>query len=153
MLLISSNAFKDREREIVSEKAIDNYVKHFIPGAPLLYWHGGDPIGELIHAEKMGAFLVEVAQESPDAQIDLSRMKGESPWITTVKEVWDAIDYSMTHEGIEWGASIGFGYHQGDEEDGIYKDIHKFETSVLPLKYAANILTNLYILKKEANNG
>jgi hypothetical protein len=135
MLLIASNSYQDREDEIVKEKALKAYVDHFEP-TPHLFWHGGDPIGEIIAAEMHGPFLLEVSRELPDARINLAR--GEEPdiWVSR-KAVWDAIEKNT----IPWGASIGFYYQKGDEQDGAFSAILKKETSTLPLEDAANGIT------------
>jgi len=39
-----------------------------------------------------------------------------------------------------WGASHGFTYKSGDRQDGIYDWLHTDESTVLPLRYAANLL-------------
>lgn len=138
MFLISSNAFKDREDEIVREKALEEYVKNFT-GNKLLWWHGGEPIGKIVDAQMVGAFLVEVAKERPNRAINLARKANDSPMDTTIKEVWDFIERKDT--GINWAASIGFRFVRDDIDDGVFEKILKFETSVLPLDVAANLFT------------
>lgn len=145
LLIVSSNAYKDREDEIVSEKALQEYVKDFKPGKPLLFWHGGEPIGEIIGAEMKGPFLIEVAKELPNADVNLARDKKEPPLIVSISKVWDAIE---KHDG-KWGASIGFKFEKGDEQDKVYDDILKFETSILPLEAAANAVTNAIMFKEK----
>ena len=146
MLIISSNAYRDREDEIVRQKALEDYVKDFKPGKPLLFWHGGEPIGEIIGAEMKGPFLLEVAKELPDADINLARDKKETPFIVSIREFWDVIE---KYDG-KWGASIGFKFEKGDEQDKVYDDILKFETSILPLEAAANAVTNAIMFKEKA---
>jgi hypothetical protein len=138
MLLVSSNAFKDREQEIVRQKALEEYVNNFT-GNKLLWWHGGDAIGKVIDAQMVGAFLVEVAKELPNRAINLARKATDAPMNTTIKEVWDFVEDKGT--GIDWGASIGFRFIRDDIEDGVFERILKFETSVLPLEVAANPFT------------
>lgn len=135
MLLIASNAYEDREDETVKQKALQNYVDHFKP-TPHLYWHGGDPIGEIIAAEMHGPFLLEVSRELPDATINLAR-GDEPPFYISRKAIWDVIEKNT----IPWGASLGFYYEQGDEQDGAFEAILKKETSTLPLEDAANGIT------------
>jgi hypothetical protein len=137
MVLISSNAFKDREDEIVKERALEEYVEEFT-GSKMLWWHGGNAIGKIFNAKMVGAFLVEVAKELPNRKIDLAK-KDEEPMKTTVKDVWDFIEDKESD--IAWGASIGFRFVKDDIEDGVFEKILKFETSVLPLEAAANPFT------------
>jgi hypothetical protein len=142
MIIISSNAFKDRDHEWVSKKALEDYVKDFT-GNDLLMWHRGDKVGEIVSAQMMGAFLVEVAQELPDRQVDISE-PGGAPMITSVKAIWDAIERNPDI----WGASIGFRYKAGDLDDAVYESIKKYETSLLPVEHAANPLTFARIIKE-----
>ncbi len=138
MFLVSSNAFKDREEEIVRQKALEEYVNNFT-GNKLLWWHGGDAIGKVIDAQMVGAFLVEIAKELPNREINLQRKANDEPMNTTIKEVWDFVEDKDS--GIDWGASIGFRFVRDDIDDGVFEKILKFETSVLPLEVAANPFT------------
>jgi hypothetical protein len=135
MFLISSNAYQDREREIVREKALTDYVTHFQPNDHL-FWHGGDPIGRIIYAEMAGPFLIEISKELPDAPVNLARDDEPDAWISRAA-VWDVLEQNSQ----PWGASIGFYYQKGDEQDRQYETILKKETSTLPLENAANGIT------------
>lgn len=138
-VIVSSNAYVDRQREIVRQKALENYVESawkgdmFVGNNPLLVWHGGDAIGDIVYADMEGPFLIEVARERPDGPVNLAK-RGEAPVMTTVKAVWNALENS----DIEWGASHEFLYAVKDREDGVYDNILKLETSVLPRENAAN---------------
>jgi hypothetical protein len=146
MLLVSSNAYRDKEKEIVMQKALEHYVAsswkedEFIGSNPLLVWHDGDPIGDIIYAEMEGPFLVEVARERPDAVVNLAG-ENDPPVEISIKKVWDALE---KEEGL--GASIHFLFPKKDKQDGDYKRIIKLETSVLPRKNAANTFTGVEIL-------
>ena len=141
MFLISSNAYRDREGDIVKEKALREYVDHFKP-TPHLFWHGGDPIGEIIGAKMVGPFLLELSQELPDEEIDLKRYDDEAPMLVQRKAVWDV----MENGTIAWGASIGFAHQQGDEQDHEFERVLKVETSSLPLTKAANGITPSFVI-------
>lgn len=138
MFLVSSNAFKDREDEIVRQKALQEYVDNFT-GNKLLWWHGGDAIGDIIDAQMVGAFLVEIAKELPNRGINLARKANDPPMETTIKEVWDAVE--SDESGVDWAASIGFRFVRDDVNDGTFEKVLKFETSLLPLEVAANAIT------------
>lgn len=144
MLLISSNAYQDRENEIIREKALQRHVKQYKSRRDnvLLYWHGGEPIGVIMEADMYGPFLVEWAKELPNKVVNLARV-GEPPLFGTVKQVWNMIEESPE---LDWRASIGFRYIKEDREDGVYEVIDKFETSVLPADFAANAITLSYIV-------
>lgn len=144
MLLVSSNNFEDREQEIVRKQALMDYVKSFSPN-PLLFWHGGEPIGEIIDAQMVGGFLLELAKELPNKLVDLSR-GSESSFRVQIAKIWDVIEANPG----DWGASIGFQYIAGDEKDGIYDAIRKKETSILPIDAAANAFTHAHIIKEDS---
>jgi len=141
-VVVTSNAYKDRQQEIVHEDAWRKYIERvwkddtFTGDNPLLFWHAGDPIGDIIYSDMVGAFLVEVARERPDQQINLAA-KGREPVFSTVKAVWDMLQQS----DAEWGASPEFVFFERDREDGEYEQVSKIETSVVPRKHAANAYT------------
>lgn len=147
MVIRTSNAYRDREGEIVSQKALQGYVDScwkgntFVGSNPLLVWHGGDPIGDIIFADMIGPFLVEVARERPNAVINLG-IDGEPPIETTVKAAWDALEMES-----DMGASHEFYYDTSDRKDGIYDVIVKTETSTLPRWAAANLITDSEIVR------
>lgn len=141
MFLMSSNAYRDREKDILREKALRRYVREFEPN-DYLFWHGGEPIGEIVAAKMAGPFLLEIAKELPNETIDLQRDPHEDPMVVERKAVWDY----MENSDIAWGSSIGFGYHKGDEHDHLFERIWKVETSLLPLDKAANSLTPSFII-------
>lgn len=159
MLIISGNAYIDREREIVAEKALNRYVEMswsgetYIGKNVLLYWHSDKPdtahenaIGDIVYCTMHSHFLIEVAKERPDKQIDIARKRKDvavTPYLISIKEVWDAIELS----DVEWGASIGFGYLEGNKQNDTYERILKYETSILPVAYAANAITYSEIIK------
>jgi len=70
----------------------------------------------------VGDFLVEVAKERPHP---------------VVKAIWDY--WETTHEdgSVNWGASHEF--HSADK--GVFEDIDKRKTSILPIEAAANLAT------------
>lgn len=138
MILLSSNAYEDREGEIVKQRALENYVAKFNPQVPqhLLFWHEGEAIGRILEARMVGPFLFEMAEEIPNRLINIAA-RDEKPLFVAVKDVWDAIENSAD----SWGVSIGFQHRVGDELDKAFDEIIKFETSVLPLREAANAIT------------
>ena len=134
LFLITSNGYMDREREYITTKALQHYVeKSWLandvcqPDNALLFWHDGDPIGDVVWTDMQGPFLMEVAKERA------------TPFAV---QVWD---YLEAHPELKWGASHGFRYADKrvnpNEDTATYDAIDKFETSVLPLRYAANPYT------------
>lgn len=141
MLIVTSNAYRDREQEIVSEKALRDQVDRwwnddvFVGNVDHLLWHDGDPIGQVIWAGMRGPFLVQVSRELPNTMINLAR-RGESPMYTTVKEVWDALENET-----DLAASHRFFYDVSDIQDDIYDMIEQTEVTTLPGWAAANLVT------------
>lgn len=148
MLTITSNAYIDREAEIVSQKALEGYVldswdsetRAFIGDNPLLVWHDGDPIGDIIAADMEGPFLLEIARERPNAVINLAA-SGQEPVLAEIKAVWDVLeretDLAVSHQ---------FMFLASDRADGVYDYIRKTETSVLPRWAAANYFTEAQVI-------
>ena len=148
MVIRSSNGYRDREKEIVRQKALQGYVEEcwkdneFVGTNPLLVWHAGDPIGDIIYSEMVGPFLLEVARERPNAVVNLAD-DGEPPIVAGIAKVWDALEQEN-----DMGASIQFYHLKSDREDGEYELIGKIETSVLPRWAAANYITESEIIRR-----
>lgn len=149
MVIVTSNAYKDREDEIIPEAALAADVDRrwqgdaFVDGDPLLLWHAGEPIGDIVFADMEGAFLLEVARErDPEQMVDLAA-EGEPPLRVPVGTVWDVVEQGDE----EWAASHRFLYAR--REAGVYGPIRKNETSVLPHWAAANPWTYSGIIHKE----
>lgn len=159
MLIISSNSYKDHEREIVRQKALERYVatcwagEKWVGNNVLLMAHDSDEIGDIVDAEMFGPFLVEVARERPDAPITIGGSGKDSllpnPIKTTIKAAWDMIE---AQRGL-WGASIGFAYPTHRKVGNEYHDIIKVETSVLWRWTAANGITLATIVKELEHGG
>jgi len=141
MMIVTSNSYEDRDDETITTKALKSYVERAwavedkcLPNNEALFWHGGDPIGDVVWTDMEGPFLYEVIKERPNAWIKLSKqVRG------TIKAIWDFIESNPQH--YRWGASHGFKYLDSAKHDGVYNLISKFETSVLPLDAAANPYT------------
>jgi hypothetical protein len=149
-LLITGNAYKDRDQEIIKQAAFEEMVEScwkegaYVAEHPLLFWHRGDPIGTIVYSEMYGPFLVEVAKELEDRSINVAD-PSDPPLVTTVKQIWDI----MEREPIDWGASYEFLFKEGDQDDSTYDAILKTETSVLPRDMAANGFTLCAVIPKE----
>lgn len=134
MLLLASNAYIDREREIISSTAWqtdiarkwrgDQFVGHDV----LRFGHKGQPIGDIIYSNLHGRFIVEIARE----RAGTIALSGEQVQIAAI---WDMI----AARDRDWGCSPG--YHYFDLRDGVYHDMRKWESSVLPIERAANPYT------------
>lgn len=128
LFLITSNSYKDREGEYITTEALKEYVDGLYAGddftgeQDLLFGHKGAAIGKIVWADVVGPFLVELAEER---DIPYARRK------------WDQIEDSPD----DWGASHAFEFKLSDLDGDTYKRIEKFETTVLPIERAANVLT------------
>ena len=131
-ILISSNAFKDRDGEIVSTKALESDVERTDAGGetgPLRWWHvDGADIGDC------------------DFRMMAGRMLVESGTFRNPK-----LAAKVAGKAKELKASIGF-YHPVSEPDGdgVYSSVRIYERSLLPANKAANALTKL-IVKGDTN--
>lgn len=130
MFIITSNSYPDREDETITTRALQEYVDQaWEDGSisqPLRWWHDDElpDIGKIVWADMEGPFLLELAQELPTLFSKL------------------IFDYIEQHADEHWAASHGFDFPEDDKTaDGVYKRIYKFETSLLPLKAAANPYT------------
>lgn len=129
---LSSNAFQDREGEIVStkslEEAVENAAKAETKG-PLLLWH--------VPAAKIGDCDFQAVHE---------RFLIESGTFADTALAKKALDYfNTTDETL--GVSIGFKHLASEKESGVYNRIRIIERSVCPLKVAANPWTTFQALR------
>lgn len=139
MLLVSTNGYKDREGEYVSQYAMRDEINRqwtddgFHGDNVLKFWHGGPAIGDIIWADQDGAFTIEVARE---------RQSGLPVVKAYTESIWNYLEQGPDEP---YGASIGFAFRPTDKAEStdgpIYRNIRKFETSVLPLEHAANPYT------------
>jgi len=136
MLIITSNAYEDREGETITTKALSEWVdrqwldNHYIGDNPLLFWHDTRvKMGDVIFSDISGSFLVEVAKED-DSPL--------SPYI------WD---YAETVDNA--GASHRFVAIPTLQDETVFEWIDKEETTWLPREAAANELTYAGVLPVE----
>ena len=150
----TTNAFEDREGEVFSTKALEDYVASVdsgeIPDGILAELKARDlpttpqgelwlmhlphtRIGEPLWKAVEGRFLLEAGlfDDSPMAHAVATHLKAH---------------------GADYGLSHGYLYNPGDREDGVYDWMHKFETSLLPVGWAANAWTAFSVIdQKEVN--
>jgi len=129
----SSNAFLDGDREIVSEKALqedcDLADKTKVYG-PLRWWHvGGADLGDCDFNAMHGRILIESGTFRYPAIAE--RVKEQAPNLQI---------------------SIGFNHPLTEpDRDGVFHHIKRFERSLLPRGRASNPLTALPIVNKGGN--
>lgn len=132
-LTISSTAFRDRDGEIVSVKALaDDVARTDATGihGPLRWWHvPGVDIGDCDYAAMDGRCLIESGTFRDE--------RYGAALATTAKD---------------WQISIGF-LHGHDQPDarGVFSAIHRFERSIVPAGRASNPFTRLIV--KEVQMG
>lgn len=122
-----SNNFEDRDGELFSEKAIDEYVRRVdvgaVPPPELWLWHTpGTRIGMAEWVGRIGHFACAAGKfDETDA---------------------GAAAQAHFAKGADNGMSHGF-YYETDQksDDGIYHQFNTFEISVLPREKAANPYT------------
>lgn len=126
-ILFSSNAFQDRDGEIVSTKALaDDVDRADLEGSygPLRWWHvPGAELGDCDFNMLYGRTLIESGTFRDDRYAE------------RVKELSSMLQ-----------VSIGF-KHPADEPDGdgVYHHIRRFERSLLPKGIASNSLTGVIV--------
>lgn len=150
-LLISTNNRIDRDYEIVSKQALADYVKscydtmgNYIGNNKMLLWHKGDAIGRIIGCDLIHGFLIETVEELPDMPVNVGSSDGL--FETTVKTCWDAIEKYQD----ELGVSQGFLYDSTTQHDGVFTQILKYESSILPLEDASNPYTFVRVFPTES---
>lgn len=121
---VTTNKYKDREKEIFSDASHRDYVA-FVDrekAYPELWlWHvPGSRIGVADFVDYADGFVVHSGTFDDD---DIAQGFAEGGC-----------------EGL--AVSHGFKYHDGDEEDGVYEWYRTFEVSVLPAERAANVWTH-----------
>ena len=126
-LLCSSTSFRDRDGEIVSTKALaDDVARADTDGdfGPLRWWHvPGLDIGDCDFNAMHGRTLIESGTFRDEAYAPLIAAKSH-----------------------ELGVSIGFKHAATDPDaDGVYHRIRRFERSILPVGYPANLYTAVHI--------
>jgi len=131
LLTWTTNAFRDRDGEIFTTKALNDYVnRHFDDETKgtFRFWHiPGTDFGDIRYQGVAGRFLIEAGpfhdtKAGRQAEKFFSRYADGHP--------------SIAPEG--WGTSQGFLYDPKDREDGVYDWFEKKETSILPASVAAN---------------
>jgi len=136
-IIVTSNGYQDREYEHVATKALQRYVDdcyddqgEWVGDNVLDFWHDKqlNNIGAIIAANMIDGFLVEIAKERSHP---------------VVKAIWDYWQTTSNEGAIIWGASHQF----TSTERGVYTNIRKSKTSILPIEAAANLGTAGEIIK------
>lgn len=138
MFIITSNSYKDRDHDWVTTKALQRYVDESwvaddkcITNNKHLYWHDDNiHIGDIVWADTEGPFLIELSRERQGTFVYRDA-------VYPVSVIWDYVESAPEAQG----ASHRFYVTAKDAQDKTFNWIKKRETSTLPLKDAANLLT------------
>lgn len=137
----SSNAYKDRDSEIVSQKALENDVENSDKDGnygPLRIWHimydqatnKGLDIGDCDFRMMYGKTLVESG---------------------TFKN--ERIAHALHESADNFQVSIGFNHPRDEPKDGVFYTIKTFERSLVPKEKVSNPFTNFNVFSaKERKN-
>ena len=126
---ISATAFRDRDKEIISTKALRNAVEKSAESGnfgPLRFWHVPG---------------MEIGSTDFQALSDNGRFLIESGLIYD-----NAIGDALMKRGHGWQMSIGFVNKSNEpDNDGVYHHINIFERSITPPGMSANPLTAIMV--------
>lgn len=146
-ILKSSNAFEDREGEIVTTKALEKDVARTDRTGeygPLRWWHVGTPVWK----NPLDWRSVRAGRGVDIGDCDFSAMDG--PMLIesgTFKS--DAIGEAIASKMQKYRASLGFSHplDQPDHEK-LFHNINRFERSLTPANRASNLRTGLVVTKE-----
>ena len=130
-LAISSNAFIDGDKEIVSTKALNEDASRVDSRGPLRWWHEPQlDLGDADFGAMHGRMLIESGTfRSPEIALRVSEK---------------AKDLSM---------SVGFVHPMSEpDKDGVFNNIKIFERSLLPKERASNRFTKFEIVEDKDMN-
>ena len=143
---VSSNAYEDREREIVSAKALEADAERMDADGtfgPLRWWH----VGEVKYTQPLD-WTTAIAGPGLDiGTCDFSMVVGRMA--VEGGSLHPAIGPALAEKAGEFQMSRGFA-HPADEPDasGVYHHIRTFERSLLPRGKAANPFTAIQVNKE-----
>jgi hypothetical protein len=144
---VSSSAYEDREREIVSTKALEADADRMdTEGAygPLRWWH----VGGVTYTTPLAW---ETATATPGADIgtcDFSMVVGRMA--VEGGTLHPAIGPALATKAGEFQMSRGFSHPISEPDaEGVYHHIRTFERSLLPRGKAANPFTSIDVSKEQ----
>jgi hypothetical protein len=131
IVLWTSNAFEDKEKEIFSTKAWEKYIDRRDESGVqdrVWFWHlKGTDFATIVWQDVVGRFLLEVAK------VDDTKYGNK---------MFEAICHPERFPDLlpqGWGTSHGYMYRIGDKQGGVYDFVEKFETTVLPAHRSCNV--------------
>ena len=139
-IIVSSNGYEDRDREIVSTKALaEDVARTDVDGlyGPLRWWHVGDP-DPMNFKEPWGPGL-------DLGMCDWADMHG--PFLIESGTFYDdEVGAALAEKADDQEVSLGF-FHPANEPDarGVFSHIRRFERSLAPKGRVSNLLTGFYV--------
>lgn len=136
LILWTTNAFQDDEKEIFATQTLEDYVGRKDAGqgsrGRVWFWHvPGSDFADIKWQGVVDRYLVEVAEFD------------NTPYAMAMKE---ALSHPENYKELlpyGWGVSQGYLYRPTDKKQGVYTFMEKYESSVLPLHRAANKFTGV----------
>lgn len=143
---VSSNAYEDREREIVSAKALEADAERMDADGtfgPLRWWH----VGEVKYTQPLD-WTTAIAGPGLDiGTCDFSMVVGRMA--VEGGSLHPAIGPELAAKANEFQMSRGFAHPVNEPDgDGVYHHIRTFERSLLPRGKAANPFTAIQVNKE-----
>ena len=132
----TTNAFKDRDQEIFSTDAIEDYLSYGdSKGSDSLgvydWWHiEGSEFADIVWQGGVGRFMIEIGRYH------------DTPIGNSFKAFFEK--YPMQHDTLAphgWGCSHQFRYIPEDRKDNVFEWFHKDKSTIMPLQEASNPFT------------
>jgi hypothetical protein len=143
-ILFSSNAFQDRDKQIVSTKALEGDVELTDSQGdygPLRWWH----VGEFIYTDPADYTTYTAGKGLDIGDCDF-RMLKDKVLIESGTFINQAIAAALVPIAKELQASIRFAHPRDEPDaDGVFDHTKTFERSLLPKGRASNRFTQLLI--------
>jgi hypothetical protein len=142
-VIVSSNAFEDKEREIVSEKALAEDADRMDSSGeygPLRWWHVGDVV-----FDQPGDWLT--AKAGPGIDIGTCDFVAlhDKMLIESGTFADEAVAQAVAKATPNLQVSRGFTHPLGEPRDGVFTAIKGVERSLLPTGKAANAFTSVSV--------
>lgn len=142
-VIVSSNAFEDKEREIVSEKALAEDADRMDSSGeygPLRWWHVGDVV-----FEQPGDWLTAKAGPGIDIGVCDFVALHDKMLIESGTFADETVAQAVAKAAPNLQVSRGFTHPLGEPVDGVFTAIKGVERSLLPAGTAANAFTSVSV--------
>lgn len=146
-VLYSSDAFEDRDKEVVTRKALENDVARTDRDGdygPLRWWHVGSP-------KWVNPLDWRTVVAGPGLDIGVCDFSGMSGPVLIESGTFNTpeIGAAIALKAKDLQSSLGFSHPIGEPDgDGLYHNIKRFERSLTPKLKASNPRTHLIVAKE-----